>query len=148
MHVSPSLRRVRRSDGPSGVAIDGRGLYLIPGLIDSHVHLEFIPGMSAEQEQAHPDMQALVASAHHLHMPILLHATGPEGQALGLDVGVDLGEEIGTVQVGKRANVLLVRMDPREDVGAYDQIVKVILVGGVLDPGELAADRRHWGMIR
>ena len=444
---SPKVRR------PSGTAIDGRGLYLIPGLIDGHVHLGSIPGMTAEQEQAHPDivpsareqiprsfllygfttlvdldsapdrmvlwkkhplvpdtyfcggaavmdgypmnwepkpvryqnypymvvqsqdqtaavtehidagqhtpeavvarmkadgalcvktffqrfpgenlpvptlatLQALVASAHQLHMPILLHATGPEGQALGLDAGVNiiahglwdwggpdnapsefppdvssvldrlvatrtgvqptlqvarafrdlfdpeylsdprlrrvyppslidwyrtsegqwfhdrtalwllpkalqstsdsaakwravqltyattimkanaaiinlsrpggrllfgtdtpavpsyanppglngrleiqdlldagltpaqifraatmanadalgLGQEVGTVQVGKRANLLLVRMDPRESVGAYDQIVKVILGGRVLDPGELAADRRH-----
>lgn len=36
--------------------IDGRGLYLSPGLIDSHVHLHDVPGMSSEQEQAHPDI--------------------------------------------------------------------------------------------
>jgi len=35
--------------------IDGRGLYLVPGLIDSHVHLGGIPGMTDEQERAHPD---------------------------------------------------------------------------------------------
>jgi imidazolonepropionase-like amidohydrolase len=35
--------------------LDGRGLYLIPGLMDSHVHLSAIPGMSDEQERAHPD---------------------------------------------------------------------------------------------
>src|SRR6202044_705691 len=37
-------------------AIDGTGLYLTPGLIDSHVHLGEIPGMTAEQETAHPDI--------------------------------------------------------------------------------------------
>jgi len=36
--------------------IDGRGLYLAPGLIDSHVHLFAIPGMLPDQEQAHPDI--------------------------------------------------------------------------------------------
>jgi imidazolonepropionase-like amidohydrolase len=36
--------------------IDGRGLYLSPGLIDSHVHLNNIPGMTDEQEQGHPDV--------------------------------------------------------------------------------------------
>jgi imidazolonepropionase-like amidohydrolase len=36
--------------------LDGRGLYLSPGLIDSHVHLGMIPGMTAEQEEHHPDI--------------------------------------------------------------------------------------------
>jgi imidazolonepropionase-like amidohydrolase len=39
-----------------GSAIDGRGMYLVPGLIDSHVHLNEIPGMTAEQERHHPDI--------------------------------------------------------------------------------------------
>lgn len=38
------------------VVIDGRGLYLAPGLIDSHVHLDGIPGMSGEQEVHHPEI--------------------------------------------------------------------------------------------
>lgn len=38
------------------VVVDGHGLYLAPGLIDSHVHLGSIPGMSAEQEQQHPEI--------------------------------------------------------------------------------------------
>src|SRR5690348_9247060 len=37
-------------------SIDGTNLYLIPGLIDSHVHLSQIPGMTEEQERAHPDI--------------------------------------------------------------------------------------------
>ena len=41
----------------AGAAIlDGHRLYLTPGLIDSHVHLSFIPGMTDEQEHAHPDV--------------------------------------------------------------------------------------------
>ena len=38
------------------IAIDGRGLYMAPGLIDSHVHLGEIPGMTPDQEAAHPDI--------------------------------------------------------------------------------------------
>ena len=44
-----------------------------------------------------------------------------------------LGSEIGTVQVGKRANLLLLREDPTCTIQAYDEIVKVILHGRVLD---------------
>jgi imidazolonepropionase-like amidohydrolase len=36
--------------------IDGKGLYLTPGLIDSHVHLSEVPGMTPAQEQAHPQI--------------------------------------------------------------------------------------------
>jgi imidazolonepropionase-like amidohydrolase len=36
--------------------VNGKGLYLAPGLIDSHVHLGDIPGMTPEQEHAHPDI--------------------------------------------------------------------------------------------
>ena len=43
--------------GPTAVQrLDGTDLYLIPGLIDSHVHLGGIPGMTDEQEKAHPDI--------------------------------------------------------------------------------------------
>src|SRR5690606_38639421 len=42
--------------------IDGRGRYLIPGLIDSHVHLAVSPGwpspMTAEHAAAHPEIVA------------------------------------------------------------------------------------------
>jgi hypothetical protein len=43
--------------GPTAVQrLDGTNLYLIPGLIDSHVRLGGIPGMTGEQEEAHPDI--------------------------------------------------------------------------------------------
>lgn len=56
-------------DGVS--TLDGRGLYLAPGLIDSHVHLGAIPGMTEEQEARHPD----IAKAAWAQMPksFLLH---------------------------------------------------------------------------
>jgi imidazolonepropionase-like amidohydrolase len=60
-------------------------------------------------------------------------ATLANAQALRLD------NEIGTVQVGKRANLLLLRRDPTQSIQAYDEIVKIILNGRVLDRSALAA---------
>jgi imidazolonepropionase-like amidohydrolase len=59
--------------------------------------------------------------------------TEANAQALGLE------KEIGTVQVGKRANLLLLRENPAETIEAYDGIVKVILRGRVLERKDLAA---------
>jgi len=61
-------------------------------------------------------------------------ATLANAEALGLS------REIGTVEVGKRANLLLVRADPRKTIQAYAEIDKVILGGRVLDPHDLEAD--------
>ncbi len=62
-------------------------------------------------------------------------ATLANAQALGLS------REIGTVQTGKRANLLLLRQDPTQSIQAYGEIVKIILHGRVLDRSGLAADR-------
>jgi imidazolonepropionase-like amidohydrolase len=40
------------------LTIDGRGKFLIPGLIDSHTHLGSVPGMQFAQRSAHPDLVA------------------------------------------------------------------------------------------
>jgi imidazolonepropionase-like amidohydrolase len=60
-------------------------------------------------------------------------ATLANAEAMGL------GSEIGTVQVGKRANLLLLREDPTRTIQAYDEIVKVVLHGRVLERSALAA---------
>jgi hypothetical protein len=65
---------------------------------------------------------------------IFKSATLTNARALKLD------REIGTVQVGKRANLLLLRQDPTQTIDAYAGIAKVILNGRVLDPSELAAN--------
>lgn len=62
-------------------------------------------------------------------------STLSNAEALGLE------KDIGTVQVGKRANLLLLRENPAQTLGAYDGIVKVILRGRVLERWELAANR-------
>jgi imidazolonepropionase-like amidohydrolase len=68
---------------------------------------------------------------------IFRSATLTNARALKLD------GDIGTVQVGKRANLLLLRQDPTGTIDAYAGIVKVILNGRVLDPAELTANAAH-----
>ena len=42
---------------PAGARrVDGKGYYLTPGLIDSHVHLHAVPGMSIEQAKDEPQL--------------------------------------------------------------------------------------------
>jgi imidazolonepropionase-like amidohydrolase len=66
---------------------------------------------------------------------IFRSATLVNAEALGLR------KELGTVQRGKRANLLLTRADPSQTIQAYDQIVKVIVGGRMIDRSELAANR-------
>jgi hypothetical protein len=61
-------------------------------------------------------------------------ATLSNAEALGLS------REIGSVRPGMRANLLLLREDPTRTIQAYDEIVKVILHGRVLDRAPLAAN--------
>lgn len=86
------------------------------------------PGLNGWQE-----MHRLV-DAGLTPTQIFQAATIVNARALGLN------EEIGTVQPGKRANLLLLRRDPTQSVEAYDEIVKVILRGRVIDRAELAAN--------
>jgi len=51
---------------PAGARrVDGQGYYLTPGLIDSHVHLHAVPGMSVEQIQG----QRALAEAYYRQLP-------------------------------------------------------------------------------
>ncbi|HEY8052586.1 MAG TPA: amidohydrolase family protein, partial [Steroidobacteraceae bacterium] len=68
---------------------------------------------------------------------IFKSATLTNARALKLD------GDIGTVRVGKRANLLLLRQDPTQTIDAYAGIAKVLLNGRVLDPAELAANAAH-----
>jgi hypothetical protein len=58
-------------------------------------------------------------------------ATLVNAQAFKLDA------DLGTVKVGKRGNLLLLRQDPTQTIQAYSQIVDVILDGRVLEPRSL-----------
>jgi imidazolonepropionase-like amidohydrolase len=79
------------------------------------------------------EMQRLAAAG--LTPAQIFHAaTDANARALGLD------RDLGTVQPGKRANLLLLRADPNKTVEAYDTIVKVVVRGRVFDRAALAAD--------
>lgn len=57
------ILRIDRTDPapkpPAGTTvISGKGQYLIPGLIDSHVHLASVPGMNSDQHQGKSQMIA------------------------------------------------------------------------------------------
>ena len=80
------------------------------------------------------EMHRLVAAGETPEQ-IFRSATLSNAQALKLDA------DIGTVEVGKRANLLLLRQDPTQTIEAYAGIVKVLLGGRVLDPTELVANR-------
>jgi imidazolonepropionase-like amidohydrolase len=92
------------------------------------------PGLNGWQEM-HRLVDAGLTPAQ-----IFRAATIVNAEALGLN------GEIGTVQPGKRANLLLLRTDPTQTIEAYDEIVKVILRGRVLDRAELAANRTAGGV--
>src|SRR5664280_465148 len=52
-----SVERNQRAKKPAGATVvSGKGQYLIPGLIDSHVHLASVPGMSFDQNEGKQKM--------------------------------------------------------------------------------------------
>ena len=60
------VERNLKTKAPRGaVVVQGNGQYLIPGLIDSHVHLASIPGMSFDQDEQHRKM----ASEYFTQLP-------------------------------------------------------------------------------
>jgi imidazolonepropionase-like amidohydrolase len=54
-----------RGDTAGVTVIDGTGRFLVPGLMDSHVHLAGVPGMTPDHEAALPE----VASAYGRQLP-------------------------------------------------------------------------------
>ncbi|MCH8161221.1 MAG: amidohydrolase family protein [Chloroflexi bacterium] len=66
---------------------------------------------------------------------IIRAATSRAAEALWRD-------DLGTVQPGKRADILLLRADPLADLAALRDIQHVIQDGHVLDPADLFAEAR------
>jgi hypothetical protein len=88
-----------------------------------------LPGLNGYLE-----MQRLVAAGMGLRQ-LFEAATISNAKAFGLD------GDIGTVQPGKRANVVLLGRSPLESVEAYDQVHTVWIGGTALDPASLEATR-------
>ena len=86
------------------------------------------PGLSGFWE-----MQAWSA-AGIAPLAILRAATIDNAKAFGL------ADEIGSIEVGKRADLLLLAASPLQSSEAFDQIEKVIVAGVVIERDSLAAD--------
>jgi imidazolonepropionase-like amidohydrolase len=121
-----------------GLAID-RGKHATAYLVAGHGRILFATDTPSAPTYANPpglngwlEMHRLI-DAGETPAQIFKSATLTNARALKLD------RDIGTVQVGKRANLLLLAQDPTQTIDAYAGIVKVILNGRVLDPSELAA---------
>lgn len=65
-----------------------------------------------------------------------------ESLTLGNARAFGLDREIGTVESGKRANLLILRENPLEDVSAYNSIQQVILRGRVMNRHSLSAQAK------
>ena len=88
-----------------------------------------LPGLNGYLE-----MQRLVAAKMSLRQ-ILEAATINNAKAFGL------ADRIGTIEIGKRANLLLLGRSPLESVEAYDSIRSVWIGGRRLDPASLEAGK-------
>jgi len=125
-----------------GPVID-RGKYATAYLVARHGRILFGTDTPSAPSFANPpglngwlEMQRLI-DAGETPAQIFQSATLTNARALKLD------RDIGTLEVGKRANLLLLRQDPTQTIDAYAGIVKVILDGRVLDPAELAVSAAH-----
>jgi hypothetical protein len=88
-----------------------------------------LPGLNGYTE-----MQRLVAAKMSLRQ-LLEAATINNAKAFGL------ADRIGTIETGKRANLLLLGRSPLESVEAYDSIRSVWIGGRRLEPASLEAAR-------
>src|SRR5262245_23495605 len=86
-----------------------------------------LPGLNGYLE-----MQRLVSAGMSLRQ-LFEAATLSNAKAFALD------GQIGTVEPGKRANLVLLRRSPLESVDAYDQVQAVWIGGTSLDPASLEA---------
>lgn len=85
--------------------VNGKGKFLIPGLMDSHVHLANTAGLNGQLKNKYPDIvdayfeqlprsylyhgfTTLVSEAQKYNLPVLLHAPSLEGHQVGLESGV------------------------------------------------------------
>jgi hypothetical protein len=109
-------------------------------LADHNARLLFGTDTPSDTTYANPpglngwlEMQRLIA-AGVTPAQLFRAATLANAEAMGLD------KEVGTVQEGKRANLLLLHEDPTKSIHAYDNIDRIILRGRAIDPAALAAN--------
>ena len=74
--------------------LDGTGLFLLPGLIDGHTHLNEVPGMTLEHEQAYPGVSR--QARRQIPRSYLFH---------GFTTVIDLNAEPGTIRAWNAAEI-------------------------------------------
>ena len=138
--ANASPREVERSFNAEFAPVIDRAKRATAYVVARHGRLLFGTDTPSAPTYANPpglngwlEMQRLV-DAGATAAQIFESATLANARALKLD------RDIGTVEVGKRANLLLLRQDPTQTIDAYADIVKVILNGRLLDPSQLTAN--------
>ncbi len=110
---------------------------MLPGLIDSHVHLSVVPGTAqradppetlAALRRAH--LRGYLAAAGVPPRDVLAAATRVPARMLGRQ------DEIGTLEVGKRADFVVVDGDPLTDLRALRRIRWTVKDGVARTPQE------------
>ncbi len=89
-----------------------------------------VPGFSLHRELA------FLSGAGLSNDDVLCAATSRAAEALGRD-------DLGSIAPGKRADVLLLRRDPLDDVSALRDIERIVHDGTVYNPAELLAAAEH-----
>ena len=141
-------------------AIDARGLYLVPGLIDAHVHLRagdmdayLAAGVTTVRNMwGTPEVAELRRQVEERDRPGALAEELLELQRAGLTAYeavrtattgaadfLGLAHEIGTVAEGMRADLVLLRDDPLAELDALSLPVAVVAGGEWLGSDRLRA---------
>ena len=118
---------LRRGAESTGYLAQNGALFLFGSDTPSGPTPGNLPGLNGYME-----MQRLVAAKMSLRQ-LLEAATINNAKAFGL------ADRVGTIETGKRANLLLLSRSPLESVEAYDSIRSVWIGGRRLDPASLEA---------
>ena len=127
--------------------VDGKAIarvnHVVEYLAKRSVRLSFGSDTPSDETYANPlglngwlEMHRLVAAGVS-PAQLFRAATLTNAQIFGLS------REIGTVEVGKQANLLLLSADPTQTLHAFDSIRKIILHGNPIAPEALAANRNN-----
>jgi len=71
-------------------------------------------------------------------MDVIVMATRDAANAVGK------GSEIGTVEIGKRADLIIVDANPLEDLRNLRLVSRVLKAGVAYDPAEMCSSSGHW----
>jgi len=90
-------------------------------------------------------LQEIRAAAKERNLVLIVHANSVDSWQSALDTHADnaialgLSHELGSIEVGKRADLLLLKENPLTNVSAYDWIETIFLNGKPIAREELRA---------